>query len=495
MSKKVIVTGAGLSGLSAAAQLAIRGFEVEVYEKNDIPGGRARHFKSDGFTFDMGPTWYWFPEIFENFFRKFGYSTIDFYKLDRLNPAYRIFYGVNDCIDVPAEDKELFELFETIEKGSSKKLKKFLKSAYNNYQFALKEIIYKPGYGVGNYLSWFSITRALKHNFFSSYSRYIKSLFKENRLQRILEFPITSLGGSPQKAPCFYNLMNYVDLKLGTWYPQGGIYKIVEAILKLLDGLQVSVHLNSPVENYDIIDNKVTGIYTRGKNFHADYFVASADYYHAEQLLAKECRNYSDKYWDKKKLSPSALIYFLGVNKKLDNLQHHNLFYDASFDDHLKDLYDHLKWPEAPVFYVSCCSKTDKKAAPAGMENLVIIIPVTPGLEDTGKIKEHYYDLVTNRLEHITQQNIRNSIVYKKSYAQSDFITDYNAFQGNAYGLANTLKQSGFLKPKIRNRHLTNMFYTGQLTLPGPGMPSALVSGEIAASEIDKLHRKSMKIT
>ncbi len=494
MNKKVIVTGAGLSGLSAAAQMAFRGFDVEIFEKNEMPGGRARQFQAEGFIFDMGPSLYWFPDIFENFFNTLEHQTSDFYDLVRINPSYRIFFDTNDYLDVPAGEDELFELFETIERGSSKKLKKLLHFASLNYKVALEKIIYNPGYNALAYLTWPVLNRLIKHNFFRSYSHYVRSLFKEERLIRILEFPVISLGGSSVKIPAFYSLMNYADLKMGTWYPKGGMYKIVEATLKLLDELQVPIHVNSPVENYDIIDNKVTGIFTNGKNFHANYFVSSADYFHTEQLMAKEYRNYSDTYWNRRQMAPSALIYFLGINKKIENLQHHNLFYDTSFDDHMLDVYESFKWPEAPALYVSCSSKTDHKLAPKGMENLTVIIPVAPGLEDTGKIKEHYYDLVITRLEKIMQQSIRNHVVYKRSYAQSDFITDYNAFLGNAYGLANTYKQSGFLRPKIKNSRLNNFFYCGHLTIPGPGIPASLVSGEIIASEIQKIYQKKQKM-
>ncbi len=486
MNKKIIVTGAGLSGLSAAAQMALKGFDVEIFEKNEIPGGRARHFQAEGFNFDMGPSWYWFPDILDNFFNAFGHHASDFYDLVRLDPAYRIFFDIDDYIDIPAEENGLFELFESIEKGSSKKLKKLLITASLNYKLALERIIYNPGNNALSYLSWPLIQRFSKQNFPRSYSSYVRSLFKEERLIQILEFPLLSLGGTSKKIPAYFSLMNYADLKLGTWYPMGGMYKIVEAALKLLDELQVPLYTNSPVENYDIIGNKVTGIYTQGKNFHANYFVSSADYYHTEKMLAKEYRNYSEKYWMKKVMAPSALIFFLGINKKLINLLHHNFFYDSSLKDHIHEVSKSQKWPEAPAFYVCCSSKTDQYAAPKGMENLSVIIPVTSGLEDTGKIKEHYFDLVINRLEKITQQAIRKHIVFKRSYAQSDFQSDYNAFLGNAYGLAITYKQSGFLRPKIKNKHLSNFYYCGHLTVPGPGIPSSLISGEIIASEIQK---------
>lgn len=284
MNKKVIVTGAGLSGLAAAAQMAFRGFDVEVFEKNETPGGRARHFKADGFTFDMGPSWYGFPDIFENFFNTFGHSASDFYDLARIDPSYRIFFGIDDYLDVPAGEKELFELFESQEKGSAKKLKKLLNSEYN----------------ASSYFSRSFLSRVVNSVYSRSYSKYIRSLFKEEHLIRILEFPLISLGGFTTKIPAFYSFMNYTDLKMGSWYPRGGMYKIIEANLKLLEELQVPVHINSPVENYDIIGKKVTGIYTQGKNFHANYFVSSADYFHTEQLIAKEYRNYSEKYWKKK---------------------------------------------------------------------------------------------------------------------------------------------------------------------------------------------------
>ncbi|MGD2033860.1 MAG: phytoene desaturase family protein [Bacteroidales bacterium] len=486
MSRKVIVTGAGLSGLSAAAQLALRKYDVEVFEKNEMPGGRARHFQAGGFTFDMGPTWYWFPGIIDSYFKAFGHRASDFYDLIQMDPSYRIYFGRDDYLDVPSKEEELTDLFESVEKGSSKKLKKLLHSASLNYEVAFNRIIYNSGTKVSDYASWAFIKRLLKYNPVRSYAGYVRSVFKNERLINILEFPIISLGASPEKLPAFYSLMNYAVIKSGTWYPLGGMYEIVKAMLKLLDELHVPVHLASEVENYDVIGNRISGIYTHGKNFHANYFVSSADYYHTERQLSKEVRNYPEKYWTKKQLTPSSVIYFLGINKKLENLNHHNLFYDASLNGHLADIYKNKKWPENPVFYVCCSSRTDPGTAPEGMENLIVNIPVAAGLEDTGKLKEHYYDLLIDRMERVTQQNIRDHVVYKRSYARSDFMTDYHAFLGNAFGLANSYWQTGFLRPKIKNKHLINLYYCGHLTVPGPGIPSSLISGEIAANEIHK---------
>jgi phytoene desaturase len=487
MSRKVIVIGAGFSGLSAAAYLAKKGFVVEVLEKHSIPGGRARKFESEKFIFDMGPSWYWMPDVFENFFADFNHSVSDFYELKRLDPAYRIFFGMDDKIDIPANLNELYELFEGIEKGSAIKLKGFLKDSQKKYALAMDKVIDKPGNSFFEYMQWSILVGFLATKSFRPLSSYVRSLFKDIRLIRLLEFPVLFLGATPNKIPSLYSLMNYADLELGTWYPNGGMFKVVEAFEKICYEMGVGITYNVQVDQLDVMAKRVSAAHSGHRNFYAEYFVSSADYHFTDQkLISDKFNNYSQKYWSKKTLAPSAIIYYIGLNKKIPGLLHHNLFFDTDFDIHANDIYINPKWPEMPAIYVSVTSKTDLYAAPEGHENLVVLIPVAPGLEDHGKIREYYFDLVINRIEKITKTTIRNTIVFHRSYAHADFIRDYNAYKGNAYGLANTLLQTGPLKPKIKNRKLSNLYYTGQLTVPGPGVPPCIISGKIVASQLFK---------
>ena len=487
MPKKVIVIGSGFAGLSAACHLAKKGYNVTVLEKNEVPGGRARKMEVDGYHFDMGPSWYWMPEVFENFFGHFGKKVSDYYELTRLDPAYKIVFGKNDELTVPAGMKELRELFESYETGSALKLDQFLKEAAYKYKVGMGEFVHKPGLSLMEFADTRVLSSMFRLQMLTSMSAHVEKLFKNEKLRELLKFPVLFLGATPEDTPAMYSLMNYADLELGTWFPKGGMYKIVEGMLALASELGVKVLSAQNVKKIVVNNGKATKVTTDSGDFEADIVVGAADYHHVEQhLLDPEHRVYNEKYWDKRTMAPSSLLFYLGVNKKLDNLLHHNLFFDEDFKQHAVEIYKKPIWPSKPLFYACLASKTDPSCAPDGHENLFLLIPTAPALEDKEETREYYYNVVMDRLENLSGQSIRAHVDYKMSYAHSNFISDYNAYKGNAYGLANTLKQTAFLKPKLRSKKVSNLYYAGQLTTPGPGVPPSLISGEVVANEIFK---------
>jgi phytoene desaturase len=485
--KKVIVIGSGFAGLSAATHLANKGYDVTMLEKNSIAGGRARQYESDGFTFDMGPSWYWMPDVFERYFANFGKKVSDYYDLVRLDPSYIVHFGENDAMKVPATMPELEAMFEQYERGSTQNLRHFLREAEYKYTVGINEFVYKPGNSIMEFADMRVIKSLFRLQMFQSMAKHVRKLFKNPKIISLLEFPVLFLGATPQNTPALYSLMNYADMSLGTWYPMGGMHKIVEGMVSLAKEKGVKLLLNEEVTRLETSSNHITRVHTKNNIYETDILVGGADYHHVEQeLLPAEKRQYSEKYWQKRTMAPSSIVFYLGINKRLDNLWHHNLFFDENFEVHAKEIYETPQFPSKPLFYVSCPSKTDATVAPEGCENLFILIPTAPNLTDTDAIKEQYYQMVMERLEKITKQNIRDAVVYKRAYAHSDFQKDYHAFKGNAYGLANTLLQTAFFKPKMRSNRLKNLFYTGQLTTPGPGVPPSLISGEVVANEIYK---------
>jgi phytoene desaturase len=484
---RISIIGSGFSGLAAACFAARDGHSVTVYEKNDTIGGRARTYEAEGFTFDMGPSWYWMPDVFENFFAQFGRSAADFYDLKQLNPGFQVIFDQHDTIEIPANMDELEAIFENIEPGSAIKLRKFLEEAEFKYRVGMKDLVYKPAFSWLEYANLDVVKGMLQSNLFSSVSSYVKGYFKDPRLVALMEFPVLFLGAMANKIPAVYTMMNYSALVQGTFYPVGGMGKIAEGMTALAESLGVKFSTGNEVSEIDVKNGRAVGLKTSTGYHETDGLVGAADYNHIEQnLLTEEYRNYTSAYWEDKTFAPSCLIYYVGVSKKLSRLIHHNLFFDADFEQHATDIYAKPAWPEKPLFYVCCPSKTDATIAPEGMENLFILVPVATGLKDDEETRESYFDGIVKRMEAYCGESFKEQVVYKRTYCISDFVEDYHAFKGNAYGLANTLMQTAVLKPSLKNKKVKNMFYAGQLTVPGPGVPPALISGQIAAEQLNK---------
>ena len=488
MSLKIIVIGSGISSLSSASFLAKEGHDVTIIEKNNQIGGRARKFSQDGFTFDMGPSWYWMPDVFEDFYNKFNHTSSDFYNLKRLDPSYRVYWKDNTHTDVPADMKALEEWFELNEKGSALKLRSFLKDAEIKYQVGMQDLVYKPSMSLFEFANKKVLRGLLSMNLFSSFGKFIRSYFSNEKIIGLLEFPVLFLGAMPNETPALYSLMNYADIKLGTWYPEGGMHKFIEAFEKIALENHVKFITGEEVISFDKENRKVKSVVTTKGKYSADVIISGADYHHTDKKLLNGHANYSQKYWDKRVMAPSCLLFYVGVNKKLKDIQHHNLFFDESLEQHGIEIYKNPKWPSAPLFYVCAPSLTDSSVAPSGSENLFFLIPIAPDLKDDEATREKYFNILLKRFKEKTGNDISQNIVYKKSFCIEDFKNDYNAFKGNAYGLANTLRQTAILKPSLRNKNLDNFYYTGQLTVPGPGVPPSIISGEVVAKYVLKNH-------
>ncbi|MDA7820820.1 phytoene desaturase family protein [Flavobacteriaceae bacterium] len=485
MKKKIVIIGSGFSSLSAASYLAKKDFDVHVYEKNETLGGRARQLKKQGFTFDMGPSWYWMPDVFESFYNDFGKSTNDFYKLNRLDPGYQVVFGENEIIPIGDSLEKIYEVFEKEEAGSSQKLEKFIASAKDNYEIAIKDLVYRPGLSPLELVTTATIKK-VKY-FLSNIKRDVYKEFKSPKLRQILQFPVLFLGAKPSNTPSFYNFMNFADFGLGTWHPENGMYSIVQGMVSLAESLGVTFHTQSPIEKITVdASGKATGIKINGEQINADIVLSGADYHHSETLLDPKYRVYSEAYWDKKVFAPSSLLFYIGLDKKVENLAHHTLFFDVDFDEHARVIYDHPEWPKNPLFYANFPSVSDPKMAPEGKEACFLLIPIAPGIEDTPELREKYLNIVIERLEKLTNQPIKKEMLFCESFCVKDFVKEYNSYKGNAYGLANTLLQTAFLRPKLKSKKVKNLFFTGQLTVPGPGVPPALISGKLVSELISK---------
>ena len=484
MNKDIKIIGSGFSALAASCYLAQQGNKVTIYEKNSTIGGRARQLKKDGFTFDIGPTWYWMPDVFERFFADFDKKPSDYYELIKLSPAYQVYFGELDFVTIADNLPEIVTTFESIEKGSGAKLQAFMKEAQSNYDIAIKDLVYRPGVSP---MELVTVETALKVNqFFGNISKDIRRRFKNKKLVQILEFPVLFLGAKPSDTPSFYSFMNFADFGLGTFHPKNGMYSVILAMEQLAKELGVTIHTDSNIDKIEVENSKAIGVIVNGEYISADVVLSGADYHHSETLLDEKHRAYSEKYWNKKTFAPSSLLFYVGLDKKVENVEHHSLFFDVDFDVHAQNIYDTPQWPEEPLFYASFPSKTDSNSAPEGKEAAIFLIPIAPGLEDTPKLREKYFDKIISRLEKLTNQKIKNNIIFSESFCVNDFIKDYNSYKGNAYGMANTLLQTAFLRPKLKSKKVKSLYFTGQLTVPGPGVPPALISGKLVADLIKK---------
>jgi len=486
-NKSVIIIGSGFAGLSAASFMAKGGWQVTVLEKNSAPGGRATQLKAQGYTFDMGPSFYWMPDVFERFFAQFDKRVTDYYQLQRLDPSYRI-YWPDAYTDMPADPDALKKVFESIEPGSAAKLDRYLAGAAYKYRIGMQKLVYKPGLSFTEFIDWQAIKGLFHLDVFTSIKKHISNYFNHPRLRQVMEFPVLFLGALPEETPALYSLMNYADIQGGTWHPKGGMYTVVKAMHQLALEQGVSFLFDEEVKEIKIGGGKATGVVTGKQTYAADAVISAADYHFTENhLLPSLYRSYSDDYWQKRVMAPSCLLYYVGLNKKLPGITHHSLFFDVPFDQHGQEIYKTPQWPSNPLFYVSVPSVTDSSVAPGDGESLVFLVPVASGLEgDTEELREKYFELIVSRFEKRIGEPIRDAIIFKRSYSVKDFVNDYHSFRGNAYGLANTLRQTAIFRPSCRSKKVKNLFYTGQLTVPGPGVPPSLISGEVVAKEVIK---------
>ncbi len=485
MKKNIAIIGSGFSSLSAACYLAKAGHNVTIYEKNDALGGRARQFKAAGFTFDMGPSWYWMPDVFDKFFNDFGKKVSDYFTLTKLSPAYRVYFGKDDFIDIEDTPEKICKKFESIEKGSGEKLKKYLKIAKENYEIGVTDMLYKmPGNSPLELVSKKTIKRV--RFFLSNIRKDVRRDFKNPKLRSILEFPVLFLGAKASNTPAFYNFMNYADFGIGTFQPPNGFHDLVNAMVDLGKSLGVKYKVNHELSKINVSNKKVENIVINGKSTDCDLILSGADYHHTESLLPVKSRQYNNRYWKSRVFAPSSLLFYVGFNKKLKNVQHHNLIFDTDFNKHAEEIYDSPKWPTDPLFYANFTSKTNSKTAPEGSENAFFLIPIAIDLIDNEETRDKYFEKIIKKMELYTGQELKDSITFKRSFCVNDFKNEYNSYGGNAYGLANTLFQTAFLRPNIKSKLVQNLYFCGQLTVPGPGVPPAVVSGELVANLINK---------
>ncbi len=483
MSKKAVVVGAGVGGLASAALLAKDGWQVTVLEKNDAPGGRARLWLEKGFQFDMGPSWYLMPEVFEHYFTLFGKKREQYYDLKELNPYYRVYFSPEEKVDITSDREQVLRVFEGFEKGGAARLEKYLERARCKYEVAMKEFLYKDYGSVFDFLNARLLVEGSRLNVFGRLDRSVGRYFKDRRARQILEYAMVFLGTNPKQAPALYSIMSHVDLNLGVHYPMGGLAGVAAAVGRLAEEQGATMLLDQEVREIVVAEGRAKRVVTATDAFEADAVLVNADYAYTEtHLLEPSYRSLPAGYWERRVLAPSMFILYLGLSKRLEGLVHHNLYFAADWDRHFASIFDSPAWPQQPCFYASCIAKTDPGMAPPGQENLFLLVPVAAGLDDNEDQRRRYADHVIGHLERISGEEICSSIVVHRTFSQRDFASEYNAYRGTALGLAHTLNQTAFFRPRFRSKKVDNLYYAGQYTHPGVGVPMVIIASQVVTS-------------
>ena len=479
MEKKIAVIGAGFGGLTSACLLAKKGYDVTLIEKNETLGGRARLLKKKGFKFDMGPSWYLMPDTINDIFKILGTTANKELKLKRLDPHYKMFFeDENVCIYKDMEKN--YQLFERLEPGITSKIKKYLQDAKYKYDVSLEYFIEKPYLKITDLINYQALKKSKKLDVFKSFQTYLDKEFKSDKIKKILGYTMVFLGGSPKNTPALYSLMSHGDFELGVYYPYGGMNALAKALEKQAKKLNVKIKKNTEIKKILVENKQATYIKTSNQKLKFDKVVVNADYAYAEtNLLEKKHQTYTSKYWSKKTIAPSAFIIYLGVNKKLNNLEHHNLVIANDWMKHFNEIFEKPTWPKKPSYYVCCPSKTEKETAPKGCENLFILMPVAAGIKDDEKTRQKYAEILIADLENKIGQKFQENIIVKEIYSHKNFKEDYNAYKGTALGLAQTLFQTALFRPKHKSKKIKNLYYVGQYTNPGIGVPITMLSAKM----------------
>lgn len=499
LPKRAIVIGAGFSGLATAALLAHDGWSVTVLEKNATVGGRARVLKKQGFTFDMGPSWYLMPEVFERFFSIFGKKTSDFYQLKRLSPSYRVAFADGENLDVTNSTKDTQNWMEKLEPGAGKRFSDFLAVMKKTYQLSTERLVYLDVFSWRDWLNWTHFSTVVKlsmaYPFWQSWDSFVARFFKHLKIHQLLTFPAVFLGGSPFNTPALYSILSWADFGKGVWYPVGGMGKIVEALVAIAESQGVTIKTKAEVNTIVVKNGRVTGVRVGKLFLPAEVVVGASDLATLEtKLLSPQHQTYPEAFWRKQTMGISAVLLYLGIKKRLKNVLHHTLYFSEKWHENFAAIFKHRQLPTNPSWYASVRSISDRSIVPAGAEELFVLVPIAARTDYSGAELKALADGVISHVEQTFGQTFSSDIVVKQLYTPSHFAADYGAYQGTALGIAHTLRQSLWGRPRGKSRKVAGLYYAGQYTNPGVGVPMALISGQIAARTIDQDYNDAQKV-
>jgi phytoene desaturase len=484
-TKTVIVIGAGIGGITAATHLAKQGVHVTVLEKNTLPGGRCDRLSRDGHHFDTGPTLMVMPLLYEAEFAALGASVHEMLDLQRVDPTYHLVFDDGSGLALTSDMKSLQEQLERFEPGSFQGFLRYMNEGHRHYHLGIEKMV-QPDFRkatdffkLGNIPLIHQVKPLVKH--YANMSNY----FDDPRLKAAFTFQDVYMGLSPFEAPATFSMMPYTELAHGVWYPKGGMYQVVEALVSLAREAGVEFIFNATVEQIDVNGQRTRGIVVDGQRMEADAVLANADY----PTSTKTCfHDGQGKKLERKKYSCSVISFFWGLDKPYETLPPHTLFLASDYRENFDSIIRDLSLPANPSLYIHAPARLDPSMAPQGQDTLIAIVPVghmsANGEQDWGSLRDQARGHVFRRLRTLGIHDLEEHIKFEVNFTPLSWRKRYNLVKGSTHGLCHNLTQLGYFRPDFQHPRYHNLYFTGASTRPGTGMPTAMVSGRQAARRI-----------
>jgi phytoene desaturase len=479
-----------MGSLAAAIRLAAQGYEVEVFEKNGQLGGRMGRLEADGFAFDTGPSLLLMTDTYRELFASAGRDLDDYVRLIPLDGQYRVTFGDGDTLTIRRTLPELIKELERIEPGVTPRFYRFLEDACNKYRIGRSEFVERDFEGARDFFGLRNLKLLLRTRALNNYYRSVSRFFRTDKLRQAFSLQTMYLGLSPFEAPAVYSLLPYTELaEDGLWFPEGGMYSLIEAMQQLATELGVTFHLNSPVEEVVVSKDRASGVRVGGEEIGADAVLVGADlpYAYRELLGGSADKDFRVRRRENLQYTASAFMLYLGIDRRLDHMLHHNFYLSGRYRENFEAIFRDHTLPEDPSFYAVVPSKTEPRMAPEGKESLFVLVPV-PHLgdhvdweRDGTAFKEKIYELIEKRCG--VQ---RDWVVFERVRTPLDWRSEYNLEEGAAFGIGHGILQVGYFRPPMVSKGVKGLYFVGASTRPGTGVPLVTIGAGLVVERIGR---------